>query len=639
MSKKEEKNVYELFDDFFNTFIIEKKSFLTEENNILTIGNLTLLKEIFIDNSIGKNDDMADEIRAEKGNDYISFKDKIFKQFDSIDRDNIKKIKDLFANLLWLRNLPIGKRSIKKDTKINDIKEYIDKEYHSNIQFYEDGIAGYGQLNLKKYEDIAALIFLFIELLEKKGINRIYKKDIISLIMEICHIDNPQNNISSEMFYHNNNKNNNDIIIERKNNIIKKFYKTPIINIILNLLDEVHYEAIASYSDKERIRDSFKELIDSKNNDFNNQMLNEDIYKIREELISTSKYKDGFSYYNKKLLQYWNFDGIKTNEGFTELDALQYKKQIILYGPPGTSKTYKAKELAKVLIIQKHNQIKGIKKTLALKDEDIDKHINNLQLHQNYSYEEFIIGMRIEENKTEYKKGFLLKLIDKINDENKINEENRDIYIENLPYVLILDEINRVDLSGLLGEAFSAIENRDEEIKLSALKADGTPYTIKIPENLYIIGTMNQIDFSLEQIDFALRRRFTWYFYGYDKYRLEEIIKSIDENFLNNEQLTEFIDRATELNNEIAKNEEFGKEWQIGHTFFAEIIKIAETMNKKILYVKSKKTENKLTKAKEPVIVLWNISIKPMLESYCGNMDKDLKKSELKKFENIFLKN
>ena len=241
--------------------------------------------------------------------------------------------------------------------------------------------------------------------------------------------------------------------------------------------------------------------------------------------------------------------------------------------------------------------------------------------------------MRIEENKTEYKKGFLLKLID------KINEENRDIYIENLPYVLILDEINRVDLSGLLGEAFSAIENRNKEIKLSALEKDGTPYTIRIPENLYIIGTMNQIDFSLEQIDFALRRRFAWYFYGYDKDRLEEIIKSIDENFLNNEQLTEFIDRATELNNEIGKNEEFGKEWQIGHTFFSEIIKIAETMNKKILYVKSKKTENKLSKAKEPVIVLWNISIKPMLESYCGNMDKDLKKSELKNFENIFLKN
>jgi 5-methylcytosine-specific restriction protein B len=273
--------------------------------------------------------------------------------------------------------------------------------------------------------------------------------------------------------------------------------------------------------------------------------------------------------------------------------------------------------------------------------EEFEQRILNLQLHQNYSYEDFIVGMKIVNNETKWEKGYLLKLIDKINEENADNKKNKE-----LPYILILDEINRVDLSRLFGELFSAIENRDETVKLSAIDESNKEFLgLKVPENLYIIGTMNQIDFSLERIDFALRRRFVWYFYGYNENRLREIIdfkcvKSETKIEIKPEHIDELVRRASAINESLEKDEDFGKEWEIGHTFFAEIVDILISLDKTkknyMLYVKSQ--DGKLTTAKEPVNVLWHISIKPMLEAYCGNLDKKTKKDKLDKLANIFLK-
>ncbi len=100
------------------------------------------------------------------------------------------------------------------------------------------------------------------------------------------------------------------------------------------------------------------------------------------------------------------------------------------------------------------------------------------------------------------------------------------------------------------------------------------------------------------------------------------------------DHLDEFIKRSSKLNHKLEKDEEFGKEWEIGHTFFTEIVDIVKSMNSISLFVKS---NNKFSTAKGPVNVLWNISIKPMLEAYCGNLDKEKKEEKLNKFAEIFL--
>lgn len=241
-----------------------------------------------------------------------------------------------------------------------------------------------------------------------------------------------------------------------------------------------------------------------------------------------------------------------------------YKKAIILYGPPGTGKTYSAEKIAQVIIIRNLLENKKYIKSFFKNEKDFFKsRIHHKQLHPNYTYEDFIIGIQIDGGKTKPKTGDLFDIIKKTNDDT-------------LPHVLILDEINRVDLSRLFGELFSAIENRDKEIELSI-----PGFSLKIPENLYFIGTMNEIDFSLERIDFALRRRFGWYPKKFDSDSLKEIIeykmevKKID---LKEDEIEDFISRCIKLNEYISeKIPELGKEYEVGHTFFAELVDIYDS--------------------------------------------------------------
>ncbi|MFT9846525.1 McrB family protein [Aneurinibacillus sp. REN35] len=165
------------------------------------------------------------------------------------------------------------------------------------------------------------------------------------------------------------------------------------------------------------------------------------------------------------------------------LDVLYEKKQMILYGPPGTGKTYTAKRLAKVMA-------------------QSDSRICLVQFHPSYTYEEFIEGMRPEivegedgtsHMKVNVKPGLFLELC-----QEALKQENRD-----RAYVLIIDEFNRANTAKVFGELLYALEYRNSSIPL--------PYSrdkMIVPDNVYLIGTMNTTDRSLAQLDFALRRRF-----------------------------------------------------------------------------------------------------------------------------------
>jgi 5-methylcytosine-specific restriction enzyme B len=160
------------------------------------------------------------------------------------------------------------------------------------------------------------------------------------------------------------------------------------------------------------------------------------------------------------------------------LSGIERKKQAIIYGPPGTGKTFVAQRLAKVLT----SGGAGV--------SDI------VQFHPAYAYEDFIQGIRPmlgEEGALTYDlvPGRFLDFCAKA-------AETKDIS------VLIIDEVNRANLSRVFGELMYLLEYRDQEIPLAA------GGTLRIPENVRIIGTMNTADRSIALVDHALRRRFAF---------------------------------------------------------------------------------------------------------------------------------
>lgn len=168
------------------------------------------------------------------------------------------------------------------------------------------------------------------------------------------------------------------------------------------------------------------------------------------------------------------------------------KHQIILYGPPGTGKTYVAQELAKLLT------------GLA---EPPPERVEMIQFHPAYSYEEFIEGIRPESQITEdgrvivdypTRPGVFRRFCE--------NAEKIDG-----PCVFIIDEINRGNIPRIFGELMLLLEYRQRSVPL--------PYSgerFRIPDNVYLIGTMNTADRSIALVDFALRRRFHFFYFKAD---------------------------------------------------------------------------------------------------------------------------
>ena len=187
-------------------------------------------------------------------------------------------------------------------------------------------------------------------------------------------------------------------------------------------------------------------------------------------------------------------------------ESIQNYKQVILYGPPGTSKTYYAKGLAFAIANDPNN-------------------IEYVQFHPSYSYEDFVEGIF---PKVDKKTGqIIFEIEDKIF--KKLCKEAETDPDKN--YVLIIDEINRADLSKVFGEIFSALEYRKEVVKLLYSRENFT-----IPTNLYIIGTMNTLDKSTVDIDFALMRRFKFFEVGPDTEVLRKILREngVDSDLIEN---------------------------------------------------------------------------------------------------------
>lgn len=370
---------------------------------------------------------------------------------------------------------------------------------------------------------------------------------------------------------------------------------------------------------------------------------------------------DGEADAKQKMRQVAEFliDGtqITSGGGFSLMvdtySLLKANKQLILNGAPGTGKTFSARnEIADKLL-----------------GENADKNIQMemVQFHPSYDYTDFIEGIR--PNLASGSIGYTLKngsfksfcrkagVIERIKASgqkvtedtikdflkgedksivdfwiNKINEEGFDA--ENIkpadlpPFLFIIDEINRAEISKVLGETMFCLDadyrgaNGMIATQYSALATNETFYINKkndkffIPSNVYIIGTMNDIDRSVEVFDFALRRRFAWHEVTAEDV-MDKVLKEMGvDNTLNklNNNYDNYVSKITALNKSIDNTLKLNRHYHLGPSYFAKILLYFDGNNYKearkevwdnhlsqILYeyVKGKRTESEVEKIGE----------------------------------------
>lgn len=217
----------------------------------------------------------------------------------------------------------------------------------------------------------------------------------------------------------------------------------------------------------------------------------------------------------------------------TLVNVLKMKKNIILQGAPGVGKTFTAKRLAYSII--------------GAKNPD---RVQMIQFHQSYSYEDFIEGYRPTENGFTIKKGSFYKFCKLAEDD----DEN--------DYFFIIDEINRSNLSKIFGELFMLIEKDKRGIELQLLYSDEN---FSVPPNVYIIGMMNTADRSLAMLDYALRRRFSFFTM---KPGFNTIGFQTYQDSLKSDAFKKLISCIKQLNSKIAADISLGEGFCIGHSYF-----------------------------------------------------------------------
>lgn len=265
---------------------------------------------------------------------------------------------------------------------------------------------------------------------------------------------------------------------------------------------------------------------------------------IRDENPSQTS-KGNEKYDKAKFLQ----DVYMTDSKYDRLvSVLKKKKNVILQGAPGVGKTFTAKRLAYSII-----------------GEIDDDRIEFVQFHQNYSYEDFMMGYKPVADGFELKYGIFYRFCQKAT-----NHPDKD-------YFFIIDEINRGNMSKIFGELLMLIE-ADYRDRKATLAYNGLSFSV--PKRLHIIGMMNTADRSLAMIDYALRRRFSFFDMepGFDS---EGFVKYQKE--FANETFNTLIDKIKDLNQKIMLDKSLGKGFCIGHSYFCNVKECTDNWMKDVV--------------------------------------------------------
>lgn len=266
-------------------------------------------------------------------------------------------------------------------------------------------------------------------------------------------------------------------------------------------------------------------------------------------------------YYNDYILEKYQFDiDIRKDQEVNEeilCSILEDYKQVILSGPPGTSKSYYANKIG-----EKYDEVVHV------------------QFHPQYSYQNFIGGYFVEGDKVIFRKGVILNLID----EQKYSPEKK--------YLLIIDEFNRANVSQVLGEVVQCLD-RNTTV---SVEVNGEPRIISLPGNIHILATLNSTDRTLGTIDYAVKRRFMSVYCPPNPNLLIDLCPS--SNFIS---LCDFLNK---LNRNLYKTLR-NRELAVGHAIF---------LNNKV-----KRDDGKFIWTFESLRILFNYKILPLVQDYCSN--------------------
>ena len=255
--------------------------------------------------------------------------------------------------------------------------------------------------------------------------------------------------------------------------------------------------------------------------------------------------------YISDLNEYISID----NKAETHFASGLKSRNFILNGPVGTGKTEFANILAKEIIENKINKISEIEELLkdfnkgGLNIEEYNNEkLKKITFHPSYGYEDFIIGLKAEIDeknniKYEYRSGIFKDFCDAA-----IKDPGNN-------YVMTIDEINRGDISRIFGELITLVEESKRGDKIALPYKDRKNFMeFIVPENLYIIGTMNDSDKSIALLDSALRRRFMFF-------RIDPSYDIVNKWYSN--KIIQYTFKT--INDNISKVK--GPDYMIGHAF------------------------------------------------------------------------
>lgn len=289
------------------------------------------------------------------------------------------------------------------------------------------------------------------------------------------------------------------------------------------------------------------------------------------------------------------------------IDLILASHNVILTGAPGTGKTYTAQEVAKALILGAESVGK---KLSAAQEKQLKSRLCTIQFHPGYDYSDFVIGMKpvlLNDKGKEVQEGERCSVSFKWKKGEFVRFAELAASDGDNKYVMVIDEINRADLSRVFGELFSRIEPdyRGEEHAIDLPNGE----KFYVPSNLYIIGTMNDIDRSVDSMDFALRRRFAW-----KEVTAEESMRIIDAKVTDAELAERLKGVMCEINQYLGGNKKvsldgrelalgLGPEYQLGGAIFANATKYGN---------------------EEAMSKVWQNHVRVILSEYLrGNKDKN----------------
>ncbi len=298
------------------------------------------------------------------------------------------------------------------------------------------------------------------------------------------------------------------------------------------------------------------EMIRTLKDDIKKMIVN-DLTALAKRIRSYEKQaiKEEFHYTKEMALK----EAFLSEARFDEIiEAIHYKKNVILQGPPGSGKTFLACRLAYTILGQKDSS-----------------RLEMIQFHQSYSYEDFVQGFRpTQDGNFQLKNGVFYEFV---------KRARGDI---DWPYFFIIDEINRANLSKVFGELMMLIEcdKRGPEFAVPLTYSNSSDDKLYIPENVYIIGTMNTADRSITIVDYALRRRFLFIDlkpeFG-NKFRAFIAERGVEDSIAE-----EIVSRVSKLNEMIAGDDKsLGPGFQIGHSYFCptSLVKDVKTWYNRIV--------------------------------------------------------